>query len=313
MTYAIDPELAPWISMLPSIDLIDVHESRRLCAELVAQAAAYAPSAPVAVVDHVVPGRDGGAEVPVRVYRPEVGASVLPGLVYFHGGGFVTGNVGMFDEDCVRIAADVGVVVVSVEYRLAPEHRFPAGVEDCYAATVWAADHAEELRIDSQRLGIGGESAGGGLTAAVALLARDRGGPELCLQWLGTPEIDDRLETPSMAAFTDPRFLDRAKLERSWAHYLGPGIRGTDDVSAYAAPARAADLSGLPRAYVVTCEFDPLRDEGLLFALRLIQAGVPTEIGHYSGTFHGSHMIESAISDRMIADQTAALRRGLRA
>jgi acetyl esterase len=308
MRYAIDPELAPWVSMLPCIDLIDAAESRKRCAELVAGAAKHEPSVPVTSRDLVVPGE---SNVPVRVYAPLDRPQVLPGLVYFHGGGFVTGDVPMFDEDCARIAADVDVVVVSVEYRLAPEHTFPAGVEDCYAALCWTAAGAAELGIAPDQIGVGGESTGGGLAAAVALLARDRHGPPLCFQWLGTAELDDRLETPSMHAFTDPRFFDRAKAERSWDHYLGPGVRGGADVSPYAAPSRCADLSGLPRAYVVTCEFDPMRDEGLAYALRLIQAGVPTEIHHYPGTFHGSHMIPSAISDRMIADQAEALRRGL--
>jgi acetyl esterase len=219
----------------------------------------------------------------------------------------------MFDNDCLRIAAQIEAVVVSVEYRLAPEHRFPSGVEDCYTALTWVAEHADELGIDRERLGVGGESAGGGLAAAVALMARDRGGPALCFQWLGIPEIDDRLNTPSAVAFVDTPQWDRRAAEISWNHYLGPGVPGTDGVSPYAAPARATDLSGLPPAFVTACEFDPLRDEGLTYALRLIQAGVPTEVVHYPGTFHGAHLIKSVVSDRMLADQTAALRRGLKA
>jgi acetyl esterase len=308
MRYAIDPELAPWVSMLPIIDLVDAAASRKTCAELMAAAAKIEPSVPVTARDLIIPGDPG---IPVRIYTPPDRSPTRPGLVYFHGGAFVVGDVPMFDDDCVRIAADIDVVVVSVEYRLAPEDPFPAGVEDCYAALCWTAEHAADLGIDPGRIGVGGESAGGGLAAAVALLARDRRGPGLCFQWLGTPQLDDRLATPSMHAFTDPRFLDRDKSERSWNHYLGPEVRGTVDVSPYAAPARCTDLTDLPRAYVVACEFDPTRDEALLYALRLIQAGVPTEISHYPGTFHGSHMIASAISDRMIADLTEALRRGL--
>jgi acetyl esterase len=311
MAYLIDPELVPWLAMLPQISLARVEEARRRSAELVAQAPRYEPSVPVGIDDLTVPGPKGAPDVPVRVYSAR-GDIPRPGLLYIHGGAFVTGDVPMFDNDCLRIVADVGAVVVSVEYRLAPEHRFPAGVEDCYAALSWVAVHAEELGIDSARLGVGGESAGGGLAAAVALLARDRGGPPLCFQWLGIPELDDRLATPSAIAFVDTPQWDRPSAEISWTHYLGPGVPGTEWVSQYAAPARAVDLSGLPPAYVTACEFDPLRDEDLTYALRLIQAGVPTEIAHYPGAFHGSHLIKSAASDRMIADQAAALRRGLR-
>jgi acetyl esterase len=310
MAHAIDPELAPWINMLPRIDLVDVAESRKLCAELVAGAVRQAPSVRVRSRDTTVPGEP---RIPVRIYEPVSRPPILPGLVFFHGGAFVVGDMQMFDDDCMALAADVGVVVVSVEYRLAPEHRFPAGVEDCFKATCWTAERAADLGVDADRLGVGGESAGGALAAAVALMARDRGGPKLEFQWLGTPCLDDRLDTPSMQEFTDPRILDRATVERSWNLYLGAEVRGTGGVSPYAAPARCADLSGLPRSYVVTCDVDPVRDEGLAYALRLVRAGVPTEIGHYAGTFHGSHMIKSAVSDRMLADRTASLRRGLRA
>jgi len=312
MTYAIDPELSPWISMLPEISLADVAEARERSATLVAQAPRYEPRNPVETRDLEIPGPPGQPDVPIRIYTPAGTTMRVPGLVYIHGGAYVTGSVAMFDNDCIRIADDLGVVVVSPEYRLAPEHRFPAGVEDCYAALCWTAAHAGEMSIDESRLGVGGESAGGGLSAALALMARDRGGPSLCFQWLGIPEIDDRMETPSMIQFVDTPQWDRSGAELSWNHYLGEDVPGTAEVSPYAAAARATDLSGLPPAYVTTCQFDPLRDEGLIYTLRLIQAGVPTEVNHYPGTFHGSHLVKAGISDRMIAHHTAALRRGLR-
>ncbi|WP_210592984.1 alpha/beta hydrolase [Streptomyces sp. GESEQ-35] len=314
MTYAFDPELVPWIEMLPQTPLTDIELVRQSESDLIADVPVYEPPIPLDVRDLEVPGPQSDPQVPVRVYKPADADGTLPGLLYLHGGGFVLGSVAMFDSHAARIAAEVGAVVVSVEYRLAPEHPFPAGFEDCYAALLWTAAHAAELGIDPERLGVGGESAGGGLAAAIALVARDRGGPALCFQLLGIPELDDRLDTVSMRAFTDTPLWNRPDAELSWDYYLGVGVRGTEGVSPYAAPARAEDLSGLPRAYVTTCEFDPLRDEGLTYAQRLLQAGVPTELHHYPGTFHGSALIEdAAVTQRMIADQLGALRRGLRA
>jgi len=308
--YAIDPELLPLINVMPEIDLADVDLARDLITTVMAQVPRFEPRAPVATREIMVSGPEGAPQVPGRVYARGDSYRTRAGLLYIHGGGFCIGRADMCDNDCIRLVDDLDVVVVSVDYRLAPEDPFPAGVEDCYAALVWAAAHCDELGIDPRRLGVGGESAGGGLSAAVALMARDRDGPQLCFQWLGVPEIDDRLRTPSMMAFARMKMFDSHKAKQSWTHYLGDK-RDTVDVSYYAAPARASDLSGLPPAFVVTCEFDPLRDEGLDYAVRLIQAGVPTDVRHYSGTFHGSHMIKSAVSDRMIADQTNALRRGL--
>jgi acetyl esterase/lipase len=208
------------------------------------------------------------------------------------------------------LARELGVVAVTVEYRLAPEHPFPAGVEDCYAALRWLHDHAGVLGVDRSRIGVGGQSAGGGLAAATALLARDRGGPALCFQFLGIPELDHRLETTSMRSFVDTPIWHRANAELSWKYYLGSN---SDDVSPYASPAIAADLSGLPPAYVTTMEFDPLRDEGIIYALRLMEAGVSVELHSYPGTFHGSGvMATAAVSRRASREMMVALARGLR-
>ena len=233
-------------------------------------------------------------------------------ILYIHGGGYVVGSANTGSFLAAALARRVGVRAVSVEYRLAPENPFPAGLDDCYAALLWTAASADDLGIDLSRLAVGGDSAGGGLAAAVALLARDRGGPALCFQYLGIPELDDRLDTPSMLAYDDTPLWHRPAAEFSWDSYLGPGVRGTEDVSPYAAPARMADLSGLPPAFVNVCQFDPLRDEGIAFAQRLAQANVPTELVLYPGTFHGSGMIAaSAVTKRIISDQLAALRRAL--
>jgi acetyl esterase/lipase len=207
----------------------------------------------------------------------------------------------------VRIARGAGVVVVSVGYRRAPEHRFPAALDDAYAAFVWTAEHAAELGVDPARIAVGGHAAGAGLAAAVALRARDEGGPAIRFQLLSQPELDDRLETWTARNFTDTPFMTRPKLVASWGHYLGstPG-------SPYAAPARAEDLSGLPAAHVATAEFDPLRDEGIAYAVRLLQAGVPVELHQWAGTFHGSQAVLSAdVSQRQIGELTGVLRRAL--
>jgi acetyl esterase/lipase len=280
--------------------------------------------APVSLdVDELlVPGPAGAPQVRVRRYRPTDRPTdhptdhqaPLPAMVYLHGGGFVVGSLDLYDADCRRIAAEVNAVVISVDYRLAPEHPFPAGLEDCYAALVWLADHAAELGVDPDRIAIGGESAGGGLTAGVALLARDRGGPRLCLQFLGIPELDDRLETGSMRTLVGTPITTVPNGEISWDSYLGPGVRGTDQVSPYAAPARATDLAGLPPALVTAYEFDGLRDEGIAYAQRLLAAGVPTELHLYPGAFHScTWLAHAAICQKILGDLVDGLRRRLQA
>ncbi|WP_328616677.1 alpha/beta hydrolase [Amycolatopsis sp. NBC_00355] len=314
MTYAIDPELLPWLDMLPAVTLPDYDAllaARASMTQLQEVMPSYDPVHPVDVRDTTVPGPSGAPDVPVRVYGPADREGTVPGLVYIHGGGFILGDLDMFHASLLHLVDELGIVIVSVDYRLAPEHPFPAPVEDCYAALTWTAAKAAELGIDPERLGVGGESAGGGLAAAVALLARDRGGPALRFQYLGIPELDDRLETPSMTAYVDTPMWNRPNAVYSWTSYLGTELGGAD-VSPYAAPARATDLAGLPPAFVTTCQFDPLRDEGIQYAQRLLQAGVTTELHHYPGTFHGSSIIQdAAISRRMLVDEVAALRRGL--
>ena len=259
--------------------------------------------------DRTVPGRAGDPEVRVRVYTPDGPAGQRPGVLYIHGGGFCVGSVATEHEGALRTCSDLGVVVVSVDYRLAPEHPFPAGFEDCYAALVWMADEASALGVDASRVAVMGGSAGGALAAAIALAARDRGGPALCFQLLNIPVIDDRLETASMKSFVDTPMWNRPTAEVSWRHYLG---ENGGDVSPYAAPGRATDLQGLPPAYISTMEFDPLRDEGLLYGLRLLEAGVSVELHQYPGTFHGSAMIATAaVSRRATEEMMGALGRAL--
>ena len=309
---AYDPELAPAVPLLPTLsDFSDPVTARAQLEEMIETMSPPLPEGlDVQFDDRTVPGPDGAPEVAVRIYRPGNAKGVRPGVLYIHGGGFVVGSIQTEHRGALSMAAAADAVVVSVEYRLAPEDPFPAGLEDCYAALSWLAANAGTLGVDAQHIAVMGSSAGGGLAAGLALLTRDRGGPRLCFQLLGIPELDDRLETASMRAFTDTPLWNRPNAEKSWQAYLGDG---GGEVSSYAAPARAKDLGGLPPAYVSTMEFDPLRDEGIRYASRLLEAGVSVELHQYPGTFHGSHMIASAeVSKRTVAEMNDALRRGLR-
>ena len=204
------------------------------------------------IEDRTVPA---DPDVPVRIYRPQRAQGAI---IWLHGGGFVMGDLETEHPWAVRVADGSGAVVVSVGYRLAPEHRFPAALDDAYAVLAWTAEHAAELGIDPGRIAVGGHAAGAGLAAAVALRARDQQGPPIRFQLLSQPELDDRQETWSARNFTDTPFMTRDKVAASWRHYLGSA-----PASPYAAPARAADLSGLPPAYIATAEFDPNRDEAI--------------------------------------------------
>jgi acetyl esterase/lipase len=267
----------------------------------------------VVLAERLIPGPADAPELAIRIYSPEDLSAQVPGLLHIHGGGFVIGSLDSERGTCLALCRHLGIVVVSVNYRLAPETPYPGGLEDCYAALQWLHDNGAALNLDAGRLGVFGLSAGGGLAAATALLARDRGGPRICFQYLGIPELDDRLATPSMHQFTDTPMWNRPSAELSWDHYLGANFqRGADNVPCHAAPARARDLSALPPAYVSTMEFDPLRDEGILYALRLMQAGVPTELHSFAGTFHGSSLFQSAgVSQREAAEMFTVLGRGL--
>jgi acetyl esterase len=233
------------------------------------------------VEDRRIPGP--GGELPVRIYTP-AGTGPFGVLVFFHGGGFVLCDLDTHDPTCRALCRSVGCVVVSVDYRLAPEHRFPAGPEDCYTATRWAAGAAAELGGDPARVAIAGDSAGGNLAAAVALMARDRGGPKLLHQLMVYPVTDCSFETRSYHDNGQGYMLSTAAMKWFWNHYLASE---KDGANPYASPLRAADLRGLAPATVITAEYDPLRDEGEAYAARLKEAGVPTELRRYDGVIHG--------------------------
>jgi len=264
----------------------------------------------VTVRNAEVPGPHDSPAVPIRIYTPKATEKKMPALVYFHGGGFVIGDMYLEEHRCLRLAADGGCVVVSVDYRLAPENPFPAGVEDCYCALAWVGAQVKELGLDLDRIAVGGASAGGALAAAVAQMSRDRSGVPLALQLLIYPVIDDRMETASMKAFGATPIWNSGSNAQMWDHYLGVK---RDYVSNYAAPGRSTDLSDLPSAYVMTAEFDPLRDEGNAYAQRLLQAGVSTELHCFAGACHGFDLIAPAIelSRRAVDEQVAAVVRVL--
>jgi acetyl esterase/lipase len=313
MTYAYDPDLVAFAEAAPDLLIEGVEAGRVTLNALQTKTNGGADFAGVIIADYVAPGPEGAPGVPVRVYRPAAQLRPVPGLIQIHGGGFVMGSLDGEQSRCLALCQNLGIVVVSVDYRLAPETTYPGPLEDCYAALQWATDQANNLNMDKSRLGVLGFSAGGCLAAALALLTRDRGGPTLCFQYLGIPITDDRLNTPSMQQFVDTPIWNRPTAEICWQHYLQPSYNhGADDVPAYAAPARALDLSGLPPAYVSTMEFDPLRDEGIHYALRLLQAGVSVELHNYPGTFHGSGMaVDAAVSQREGKEMMAALTRWL--
>ncbi len=298
----IDPELEAAISIFPPADLTDPITARRNLAELIA--AAPAPdTAGMEIEDRTV---HADPDVPVRIYRPR---NPQGAIVWLHGGGFVMGDLETEHPWAVRISQGSRAVVVSVGYRRAPEDRFPAALEDSYVALQWAVEHATELGVDPERVAVGGHAAGAGLAAAVALRARDEQGPPIRFQLLNQPELDDRQETWSALHFTETPFMTREKVTASWRHYLGSA-----PASAYAAPARATDLSGLPPACITSAEFDPNRDEAIAYALRLLEAGVSVELHQWAATFHGSQAVLSAdVSQRQMAELDIALRRALAA
>jgi acetyl esterase len=240
------------------------------------------PREPVAKVeDRKIPGPAG--EIPVRIYVPE-GQGPFGALVYFHGGGWVIGDLETHDPVCRALANAAGCIVVSVDYRLAPEHKFPAAVEDCFAATKWVAENAGSLGGDPDRIAVGGDSAGGNLAAVVSLLARDQGGPRLRHQLLVYPVTEYDASTPSAIEFGEGYFLDRRFMLWFWGHYLRNEADRSDP---RAAPLHASDLRGLPSALVITAEYDPLRDEGEAYAARLNEAGVPVTCIRFQGQLHG--------------------------
>jgi len=285
----------------------DIVQRRDIVSQMLA-ALEIPPNPNVASEDRMVPGPEGAPDVKVRVYRPVDATGTLPGIYFIHGGGMILGDIDGEDAVSSMICEHVDAVVVSVEYRLAPEHPYPAPVEDCYAGLVWMARNAAELRFDPDRLAVYGASAGGGLTIAVSMLARDRGFPAVRFQMPIYPMIDDRNETPSSHEITDIGLWDRAGNIEAWKWYLGDG-----KPDQYAAPARAEDLAGLPPTFIDVGTVDLFRDEDIAFATRLMQVGVPTELVVNPGAYHAAEVFapDAPLAQRIWARRIEALRRAL--
>ncbi|MFD1145521.1 alpha/beta hydrolase [Saccharothrix hoggarensis] len=272
--------LDPPLEKPASAPLYTLSVEQARAADLAAIRAAAGAGEPVRhVTDRHLPGPVG--DLPIRIYRPVDAAGPLPTLVYFFGGGWALGSIETSDEICRALANAVPCQVITVGYRLAPEHKFPAAVDDCRTAVAWIAAHAAELGVDPDRLAVAGDSAGGNLAAVVTL---DRGGPALAAQVLVYPNTDHRGDTESMRANDDPAAFNRRSVAWYWGHYLASPDDGRDP---RASPLLAEDLTGLPPALVITAEHDPLRDEGERYAERLRAAGVPVIATRYAGVAHG--------------------------
>lgn len=293
----------------------DIRERRSVAREQTAALlSTLPPNDRVTSEDLLVPGPDGAPAVPVRVYTPadrwatRSGLPGLPGIFCIHGGGMVFGDIDAVHLTAQMLCDRVGAIVVSTGYRKAPEDPHPAQVQDCFAALRWMADTAEDLGIDRDRIAIYGGSAGGNLCISTAMLARDRGAPAVRFMLAAYPMLDDRNDTPSSHEITDIGVWDRAASLEAWEWFLGG-----QPADAYAAPARATDLAGLPPAFIDVGNMDLFRDEDIAFALRLVQSGVPTEFHLYAGAYHASENIapSAALSQRIWESRIGALRRAL--
>jgi triacylglycerol lipase len=308
----VDPELRPLLAKLPRAHLsahilpaarAGVHEmASRMCS----------PPTSVQVEECRVPGPAGSPDVRLRIYRPIRAGSAIPAILHFHGGGYVLGLPEMNETSQRQLASELHCAIVSVDYRLAPETTFPGQVEDAYAALVWLAVNATQLGIDATRIGVKGESAGGGLAAGLALLSRDRGGPALAFQHLIYPMLDDRTcVDPQPNPFTGNFVWTRESNRFGWSSLLG-ALPGVSDVSSYAAPARAQDLRNLPATFISVGSLDLFFDENLAYARRLCRAGVAVELHVYPGAVHRFYEATTARVTRSAQrDSIEALRRSL--
>ncbi|MCY4062490.1 MAG: alpha/beta hydrolase [Chloroflexi bacterium] len=308
----VDPEI---------VDALDAHQAERYRAigddpplgremtdEVNLEARAKLPPTDVEITELTIPGPD--CELPLAVYQPPV-PGPRGGLLWFHGGGYIVGDE-RDDPPCVEIADFVGCTVVSVGYRLAPEVTFREIISDSFTALNWMVDQAAELGIDRQRVAIGGRSAGGGLSAGLALYNRDNKGPELAFQLLIYPMLDDAHETPSSHEVTYPAVWNRDVSFKAWKMYLGDDF-GSDEVSPYAAPTRAEDLSALPPALVTVGTLDLFRDENIDYAQRLMAAGVATDLQVYAQVYHGAELKapDADVSKRMRLGYLEPLKRAI--
>jgi acetyl esterase len=311
---ALDPQMQAFLDQMKAANAQPLRaptaaQAREAFAQLVA-VLGQGPREQVAnLEDRKVPGPAG--KIPLRIYTP---AQKPPTgvLMWFHGGGWVLGDLESHDPVCRALATGSGCVTVSVDYRLAPENKFPAAAEDCYAATKWAAENLTALSAPGAKLAIAGDSAGGNLAAAVALMARDRGAPQLALQLLVYPAIDSANDTPSQKRFAEDGYiLSRLDMEWFWGHYLKSPA---DRENPYACPNHAKSLAGLAPARVITAGYDPLCDEGEAYAEQMKKAGVAVTLTRYPGVTHGFFSMGAMLDEgkRAQKEACAALRAALR-
>jgi len=300
-------ELHPIIERMPATDITDENLPRFRAVGAQNIVLADAEAAGVTRTEITVPGVDG----PVRclLYKPPSSDALRPGYLHVHGGGYIMGSPEGSDIGNVAICAKLGVVVLSVDYRLAPEHPIPAPLDDCYAGLQWLHENAQTLSVDRERIGVGGESAGGGLAAALAIRARDVGDFAICHQHLTYPMLDDR--TGDAAHYGDPLVGEfvwtRARNQYGWRSYLGDAPAAAPQV-----PARVADVSGLPHTWMFTVSLDLFRDENIAYAQRLLAGGVPVELELFAGACHGFQLLPgTALGARYVRAHMAALAHGL--
>ncbi|MCY3917077.1 MAG: alpha/beta hydrolase [Chloroflexi bacterium] len=311
-TDLIDPEVLHALDTYPAERYIAVGEdpplARQMTEEINREMRANLPPTDVDIEELTISGPD--CEIPLAIYQPPAPAP-RGGLLWFHGGGYIVG-VERDDARCIEFAEFVGCTVVSVGYRLAPESTYRESIADSFAALNWMVDQASDLGIDRERIAIGGGSAGGGLAAGLAHYNRDNKGPELAFQLLIYPMIDDTHDSPSGHADTCPTIWNRDVSFKAWKMYLGDEY-GADNVSPYAAAARATDLSDLPPALVTVGAMDLFRDENINYAQRLMAAGVPTDLQVFAGMFHGAEMAapDAAASKQMRLDYLTSLKRAI--
>ncbi len=314
----LDPELAaPLQGFLGAIggglDFGDVAAARATMDGVIAAVKAQAPPLDgVETRDVEVPGVDGAPPVRVRVFTPSGRTETLPALLWMHAGGWVLGSIDLDALAAAQLAKDTECVVVSVDYRLAPEHPHPAALHDCLAALRWLSAESAQLGVDAARIAVGGASAGANLAAALALLARDERELQPSFQLLIYPALDDRAAGPPAADRPETLFLSRQNVIDAWRAYVGAAAGG-GDVPAYAAPARAESLRGLPPAYLAVGTLDPFLDENVEYARRLLAAGVPAELHVYPGACHAFDVfgVGSRIGQQFIVERHTVLRRAL--
>ncbi|MEW8987389.1 MAG: alpha/beta hydrolase [Bacillus sp. (in: firmicutes)] len=309
MKNRVNPELLAGLDMFQDLDL------RPEYLQAIREGAAQMrPPANVddslSLTDEIIVGPDSNP-LPIRIYREKSIDETLPVLLWIHGGGYILGSIDDNDDLCMSFVKEAQCVVVSVDYRLAPEHPYPAPIEDCYAALKWIADHAEALNIDPNRIGVAGASAGGGLTAALTLLARDRQYPSICFQMPLYPMIDHQNNTPSANEIKEGFVWNQKTNEAGWKMYLGE-LYDTEKIPAYAAPARAEDYRNLPYTYTCVGQLDPFRDETLTYVTKLAQAGVDVEFHLYPGAYHGFEAINPTadVSVRAMNEYIQAVKKG---